>query len=195
LPGKRPGANNPRAVETQLRGVTPDIVIPDRYELAKSREKDNESALTWDEIKKADYKPWTSSFSTDAVVAAANQQVQNSTIFAGMKSKIEWISKQNDKDYPLNLEKYKTEQKELKSAYKQLDSLYKLAKDLSVKNVDLDSTKFALDKEKTEKNKQFLNRIKGDVYIDETVKVINNMITQSNLAVNNVNGSTDLKKN
>ncbi len=179
---------------TQLRGVTPDVVIPDRYELAKSREKDNVSALNWDEIKKADYKPWTSTFSTDAVVATANQQVQNSTIFSGMKSKIEWISKQNDKDYPLNLVKYKAEQKELKSAYKQLDSLYKLSKDLTVKNIELDSTRYLSDKEKTEKNKQFLNRIKGDVYIDETVKVINNMITQSNIALNNP-ANADLKKN
>ena len=40
---------------TQLKGVTPDVVIPDRLEYLKSREKDNPSALTWDEIPKADY--------------------------------------------------------------------------------------------------------------------------------------------
>ena len=179
---------------TQLRGVTPDIVIPDRYELAKTREKDNPSALNWDEIKKADYKPWISTFSTDAVIAAANVQVQSSTIFSDMKTKIEWISKQNDKDYPLNLTKYKTEQKELKMAYKQLDSLYKLKSEMDVKNNQADLAKYAADKEKTEKNKQFLKRIKTDIYIDETVKVMNNMITQSNLALN-INGAVDLKKN
>ena len=179
---------------TQLRGVTPDIVIPDRYELAKTREKDNSSALNWDEIKKADYKPWVSTYSTDAVIAAANLQVQSSTIFSDMKTKIEWISKQNDKDYPLNITKYKTEQKELKVAYKQLDSLYKLASEMDVKNNQVDVAKYAADKEKTEKNKQFLKRIKTDIYIDETVKVMNNMITQSNMALN-INGAVDLKKN
>jgi carboxyl-terminal processing protease len=179
---------------TQLRGVTPDIVIPDRYELSKTREKDNPSALNWDEIKKADYKPWVSTFSTDAVISAANLQVQASTTFSTMKSKIEWISKQNDKDYPLNLVKYKTEQKELKVAYKQLDSLYKLASEMDVKNIQADVAKYTADKEKIEKNKQFLKRVKSDIYIDETVKVMNNMITQSNLALN-INGAIELKKN
>ncbi len=179
---------------TQLRGVTPDIVIPDRYELSKTREKDNPSALNWDEIKKADYKPWVSTFSTDEVIAAANIQVQSNSIFSVMKTKIEWISKQNDKDYPLNLSKYREEQKGLKVAYKQLDSLYKIATDMDVKNIQADIAKYTTDKEKIEKNKQFLKRIKTDIYIDETVKVVNKMIDQSNLALN-LNDASELKKN
>jgi len=178
---------------TQLRGVTPDIVIPDRYELSKTREKDNPSALNWDEIKKADYKPWVSTFSTDEVIAAANIQVQSNSIFSVMKTKIEWISKQNDKDYPLNLLKYREEQKGLKVAYKQLDSLYKIATDMDVNNIQADIAKYTTDKEKIEKNKQFLKRIKTDIYIDETVKVVNKMIDQSNLALN-VNEVSELKK-
>ena len=183
---------------TQLRGVTPDVIIPDRYELAKTREKDNPTALSWDEISKADYKPWVSTYSTDAVVAAANEQIKTSTTFAGIKKQIEWIYKQNDKEYPLNLVKYQFEQKELKSAYKNLDSLY-AGKGGMVKNLEADSAKFtdvtkmAPDKDKVEKNKQFMNRVKADIYIDETVKIINNMITQSNLALNSNTG--DAKKN
>lgn len=170
---------------TQLKGVTPDIVIPDRYELSKTRERDNPTALSWDEITKADYKPWVSTYSTDAVVAASNQQIQSSPTFSNIKKQIDWIYKENDKDYPLNLSKYTAEQKELKVAYKELDSLYKLTKELTVKNIDTDLSNYTSDKEKTKKNKDFLNRIKTDVYIDETVKVINNMITQSNPALNN----------
>ena len=184
---------------TQLRGVTPDVIIPDRYELAKTREKDNPTALSWDEINKADYKLWVSTYSTDAVVAAANLQIQSSPTFAGIKKQIEWIYKQNDKDYPLNLGKYQSEQKLLKSAYKNLDSLY-AGKGGMVKNLEADSVKFTSDltkmtpdKDKVEKNKQFVKRVKSDIYVDETVKIINNMITQSNLALNNNAG--DAKKN
>ncbi len=180
---------------TQLKGVTPDVVIPDRYELSKTREKDNVTALSWDEISKADYKPWTSTFSTDAVIANAKNQVQSSTVFSALKNKIEWINKENDKDFPLNLDKYKAEQKELKVAYKQLDSLYKLPKEMAVKNIEADVPKYTADKEKTDKNKQFLNKLKGDIYIDETVKVMNNMINQSNLALNNNHDAEAAKKN
>ena len=168
---------------TQLKGVTPDIVIPDRFEFYKSREKDNKSALSWDEITKAEYKPWVSNYSNDEVISAASSQVNTSTTFNKMKTEIAWIDKQNDKEYPLNLIKYQQEQQQLKNAYKQLDSLYKLPKDMSVINNPIDTAGFSQDKDRLDRNKQFINRVKGDVYIDETVKVMDNMINQTNVAL------------
>ncbi|WP_224018655.1 carboxy terminal-processing peptidase [Ferruginibacter albus] len=171
---------------TQLKGVTPDIVIPDRFEYLKSREKDNPSALSWDGIEKADYTPWTSNYSYDAVVKAANGQISSSNSLNQFKQDIQWLNTENDKEYSLNLAQFKDETKKVKDVYKQLDSLSKPAKDLDVKNIVADTTNFSADKEKSEKNKQFLTRIKGDMYIDESVKVIDNMIAQSNLAATKV---------
>ena len=179
---------------TQLKGVVPDVVIPDRYELSKTREKDNASALNWDEISKADYSPWTSSYSTDAVIATANDQVKTSATFSSLRTKIQWINQENDKAYPLNLAKYQAEQKQLKVAYKSLDSLYKLPAELKVKATEADAVKLANDKEKTEKNKQFISKIKNDIYVDETVKVMNNMIYQNNLVLNNHESSGEAPK-
>ncbi len=179
---------------TQLKGVVPDVVIPDRYELSKTREKDNNTSLTWDEIRKADYQPWTSSFSTDAVIATANEQVKSSKTFSELRAKTEWINKENDKAFPLNLAKYQAEQKEMKAMYKSLDSLDKLKGELKVKPTDADAAKLASDKDKADKNKQFINRIKTDIYVDETVKVMNNMIYQNNVALNNRDGITESPK-
>ncbi len=179
---------------TQLKGVTPDVVIPDRFELYKSREKDNDAALSWDEISKAQYSPWVSTYSTDAVVNAANDQISTSNTFKTMRQQIEWIDKKNDKEASLNLVKYKEDLKQLKVAYKHLDSLYKLPKEMTVINNAIDTVGVSADKEKLDRNKQFLSRLKGDVYIDETVKVMNNMINQSNVAVNAA-AATELKKN
>ena len=179
---------------TQLKGVTPDVVIPDRFELYKSREKDNDAALSWDEISKAQYSPWVSTYSADAVVNAANEQISTSNTFKTMRQQIEWIDKKNDKEASLNLVKYKEDLKQLKVAYKQLDSLYKLPKEMTVMNNAVDTVGVSADKEKLDRNKQFLTRLKGDVYIDETVKVMNNMINQSNVAINAA-AATELKKN
>ncbi|WP_301922800.1 carboxy terminal-processing peptidase [Ferruginibacter sp.] len=179
---------------TQLKGVTPDVVIPDRYEFFKSREKDNDAALSWDEIGKAEYHPWVSTYSTNAVINAANQQVNTSPTFKNMKQQVEWIDKKNDKEVSLNLVKYKADLQQMKVAYKQLDSLYKLPKELNVLNSPSDTVGFGADKDKRERNKQFLNRIKGDVYIDETVKVMNNMINQTNVALNAAGAAESSKK-
>src|SRR5262245_65594135 len=40
---------------TQLKGVSSDIVLPDIYEKAKLREKDDPDALPWDEVAQAPY--------------------------------------------------------------------------------------------------------------------------------------------
>ena len=65
--------------------VTLDIVLPDRLEYLKFREKDNPNALIWDEIKQAEYKTWTSNISTNAVVSNANDEVNKSATFSKIK--------------------------------------------------------------------------------------------------------------
>lgn len=178
---------------TQLRGVVPDVVVPGRMELAKSREKDNATSLSWDEIAKVDYKPWTSTYSTDLVAFAANEQAKTNTTFKKMRAKIDSIDKESDRAYSLNLSKYQVSQKQLKVRYKQLEELLKLSNQLVVTNIEADDARFTEDKEKAEKNKRFLNTLKDDIYVDEAVKVTNKLITQSNVALNR--GSLEVPEN
>ena len=56
---------------------------------------------------------------------------------------------------------------------------------MTVKNVAADMTVINSAKEKIEKNTQWLKRISADIYIDETVKVMNSMISQSATAKSN----------
>lgn len=170
---------------TQLKGVTPDIVIPDRMEYLKFREKDNTAALPWDEIGKADYKTWTTTISSDVVIKYTDDQIARNPVFNKIRESINWLEKNNDKAYSLNLEKYKEEQKQFKAKIKELDELYKLNKQMSVKNIAADTVAINAAKEKIEKNNQWLKRVSNDIYIDETVKVLNTMISQSATAKSN----------
>src|SRR5678816_4146877 len=61
---------------TQLRGVVPDIIIPDRLENAKLREKDNPDALKWDEIPKANYTMWNPGYSYGPVISSVNASLK-----------------------------------------------------------------------------------------------------------------------
>lgn len=167
---------------TQLRGVVPDVIIPDRLEYLKFREKDNPDALQWDEIEKAPFKQWTSSFSTDAVVSSANDEVNKSASFRKIKTNVEWLENNSEKAYSLNIVKFKEDQKQLKNVYKQIEDLYKLPKSLDIKNIPADTVEISKAKEKVERNKAWLKRISDDIFIDESVKVVNKMIAQSNTA-------------
>lgn len=163
---------------TQLKGVTPDIVIPDRMESFKIREKDNKASLAWDEIPQAEIKPWVSSYSMDAIASEANRQIQTNDKFTMLRSTVQQLSQLNDKPTPLNIAKYKEEQKQMKGYYKLLDSVYKQTTALNVKNTEVDANKFS-DEDKAAKNKQWLKRLSDDIYITETIKVMNNMIGQA----------------
>ena len=170
---------------TQLKGVTPDIVIPDRMEYLKFREKDNDAALPWDEIAKADYKTWTSTVSNDVVINYSHNQIAKNVTFNKIEESIKWLEIYSNKEYSLNINKYQEEQKLFKAKIKELDELYKLNKEMTVKNVAADMTVINSAKEKIEKNTQWLKRISADIYIDETVKVMNSMISQSATAKSN----------
>lgn len=170
---------------TQLKGVVPDIVLPDRYEFLKFREKDNTAALPWDTIPRAEYQAWTSTVSNDAVINQSYDQINKGSVFSKIKTNIDWLGVNSEKELSLNIVKYKEEQAQVKNTYKQLDELSKLSKELNVKNVPSDTVAINAAKDKVEKNKAWLKRISGDIYVDETLKVINNIILQKATAKNN----------
>ena len=179
---------------TQLKGVTPDIVLPDRLEFYKFREKDNPYALNWDEISKADYKTWTAP-GEDAVISNANIDVSKSPTFNKIKSDVDWMGKYLDREYSLNITKYKEDQKELKTVSKNIEELYKLPAPLTIQNVSADTSSINAAQDKVDKNKQWIKQRSTDIYIDETVKVLNKMIIQNNLAKTEVNGTKPEEKN
>ncbi|MEP6713873.1 MAG: carboxy terminal-processing peptidase, partial [Ferruginibacter sp.] len=170
---------------TQLKGVVPDVVLPDRLEYLKFREKDNPDALKWDEIAKADYKTWMSTVSENALINSVNADVNKSITFGKIKTNVDWLAKNADREYDLNITKYKEDQKELKAVYKQLEDLYKLPKMLDVKNLVIDTVAINAAKDKVDRNKQFLKRISDDIYIDESVKVLNKVIVEAAVAKRN----------
>ncbi|MBD0377806.1 MAG: carboxy terminal-processing peptidase, partial [Flavisolibacter sp.] len=171
---------------TQLRGVTPDVVIPDQYEYLKFRERDNENALSWDEINKASYKVWNNDYDLQTIKNLSNTRVANSPVFRKIKENTEWLSHQNDKEYPLQIDKYKKEQREIRTAVKQVDSLIKMNSELHIAFLEQDAQRVAADKDKQERYNQWLKNLRKDIYLDQAVKVIGDIQNQRNLVKGNV---------
>lgn len=170
---------------TQLRGVSSDIALPDVLEYSPVREKNNPDALPWDEIQKADYSNWRYSLDLNPIKQASNSRIQANPSFSLIKSNAEWLAKQNDKLYTLNLKKYQDEQKQIRLKVKQIDSLNKKPTELNVEAVAGDLEKLQYDEGKSDRFKQWIKNLRSDIYLDESVKVINDMIVQENLVYNN----------
>jgi carboxyl-terminal processing protease len=168
---------------TQLKGVTPDIVIPDFYEYLKIREKDNWNALPYDEINKANYAMWQPGFNYQTVENLAKARIANDSVFQLIKKQTDILARQDDKEYPLEISQFRKEQKITRDAVKKIEGLIKMDKALQVSFLQQDQDRyFSADKDKTERYKQWLNNLGKDLYVDQAVKVINDMVTQQNLA-------------
>jgi len=168
---------------TQLKGVVPDIVVPDYYEYLKIREKDNPNALPYDEINKANYSMWQPGFNLQTVENFAKARIANDSVFKLIKIQTDVLAKQDDKEYPLEIGQFRKEQKITRDAVKKIESLIKLDKGMQVSFLSQDQDRyFSADKDKTERYKQWLSNLGKDLYVDQAVKVINDIVTQQNLA-------------
>jgi carboxyl-terminal processing protease len=168
---------------TQLKGVESDIVLPDNYEYLKMREKDDKDALPWDEISKAPIQNWSPKVDVTAIRKTSEERLQSNAAFKLIKENTEWLAEQNDKEYSLNYEKYKTEQLALRSTIRQIDALKKLKDDMDVQSLPQDANRFSYDKGKQDRFDQWIKNIRKDIYIDQAAKVTNDMVVQRNLAL------------
>ncbi|HEX2627835.1 MAG TPA: carboxy terminal-processing peptidase, partial [Chitinophagaceae bacterium] len=94
----------------------------------------------------------------------------------------DWLAAQNDKTFSLQMDKYRKEQKQFRATIAQLDSLTKLTDEISVSAVTGEENKWAEDKNKQERFNNWLKGLRKDIYLDQAVKVVGDIIGQQNIA-------------
>jgi carboxyl-terminal processing protease len=81
----------------------------------------------------------------------------------------------------LQIDKYRKEQKEISATIKQLNAVLKLKGELDVAALSTETNRWAEDKAKQERFQQWLKSLQKDIYLDQAVKVMNDIINQQNL--------------
>ncbi len=169
---------------TQLRGVVSDIVLPDLYEHYKMREKDQPDALPWDEMPKADYATWKYAYDVNDMRALSADRTKSNVSFNTITTNAAWLDKENDKQYELNLDAYRADQKKIRATVKQLDSVSRLSAPMDIVTLAVDSARYEKDKDKADRYKQWVNILKKDIYLKETSNVLDDMISRKNVVYN-----------
>lgn len=161
---------------TQLKGVTPDITLPDPYELIDVGERRDKAALKWDEIPKADYKAVASRVKTSELAEASNKRIAANQSFQLIRESAQRIKKQDEENtYPLNEQEYRKKLDEINANSKKIEDINKNATQLDITNLKDDLAKINLDSTSIKKNEDWLKNLKKDIYISETVNIVNDM--------------------
>lgn len=163
---------------TQLRGVTPDITLPDAYSELDMGERKDKAALKWDEIPPANYTP-VNDVNVPFLKSASDKRVAANPVFDIIAASAKKLKAQRDDNkYSLNEIAYKKEQDEASALSKKLEELQKKGTPLPVANLKEDMKEIDADSTNIAKNKTWLKNLQKDIYISETVNIINDMHKQ-----------------
>ncbi len=178
---------------TQIKGVTPDITLPDAYGMLDNiGEKRDPSSLPWDKIAAVNYTQWQANPDLSYLQKNSQKRIEKQQAFGLIKQTGERLKKQQDNNViPLNETKYIAKQEEAKAISKQLEELVESDKlTLKAKNLNIDLARVNVDTTSQAKNKDWLDALKKDVYIAETTNILNDWIATGGKRAK-VNGKKD----
>ena len=168
---------------TQLRGVTPDVRFPDPYQYIDQGERKDKAALKWDEIPAANYAP-SNSVNVPAIAALSNQRIKANPTFSLIEESARQIkARDEDNSQSLNEASYRQELEKATATSKKIEELQKKGTQLTITNPKEDLARINVDSSSREKNSTWVKGLQKDIYISETVNIINDM-AKSQMRVN-----------
>lgn len=162
----------------QLRGVTPDIILPDAYHYIKTGEKDQRFPLAWTEIKPSSYSQDV--FSIDYMAELQDKsatRIESNEKFQKVMDYALWFKQQRDNsEYSLQMDEYLTRETKQKEASKNYRNLMKEVINPSVANLEIDLTEINKDESRVARNKNFIETASKDIYIQETLNIMHDIL-------------------
>lgn len=172
---------------TQLRGVSSDIVLPDNFQDLKLGEKESKYAMPWSQIDKLNYSQNVYNIGNVSELAAqSKERVGSNEIFSKIAANAKRLKKQRDQSvYSLNIEEYQNLKKNIEKESEQIKKLSETEiPGLAVSNLNVDLQSINSDSTKINRNAEFLKDMKKDIYVDETLNIMADLI-RKNLASKN----------
>ena len=165
---------------TQLKGVTPDIVLPDIYNYIKTGEEENKHPMSWSQIPPAKYSQDVFVIKNlNEVLANSKSRTSQNPIFGIIDQNAKRVKAQMDrKTVPLDLETYTAEMETRKAEEKKFNDLFEDIEGMNVTNLAIKLPEINSDSVKISRNEAFIKKLKKDIYLEEAIRVIKDL--QSN---------------
>ena len=171
---------------TQLKGVIPDIVLPDMYNYIETGEAENKHAMEWTKVAPATYSQDVYEIHNyNQIVQNSQKRVSQNPIFNSIDANARRIKTQMDKNYiSLNIDTYTAELHQRKLDEDKFNKQFKVIESLTAQNLKADLPAINKDSVDIARNKSFITNLRKDVYLEEALRVIKDMQTNSVAEIN-----------
>ncbi len=160
---------------TQLKGVVPDIILPDIYKYIEDGEKDLDFPLPYDEVSKASFSDWSNKSDLNSLRQKSEKRVKDEKRFQLINEWADILKKEKDETkYSMQLDKFRKFMKERDAQSKQYEKINEERK-LEISIPKADKTLIEGDSIKLSRNNDWFKNIRKDVYIWESLNIISDM--------------------
>ncbi|GAB5556820.1 MAG: carboxy terminal-processing peptidase [Schleiferiaceae bacterium] len=159
---------------TQLKGVVPDIVLPDSYNYMDFGEREQTYALASDKIPAAKYTPYDYDFS-DAI-EASEDRVKDNEKFATIDRYAKRLKEKSEEtQVGISLAQYRAEEERAKEEGKQYEGMNRTSDTLTVSAFEYQKAAFGSDSTKLAGYNRWLKNISTDLYLHEAVDIVHDI--------------------
>lgn len=159
---------------TQLKGVIPDIVLPDVFGGIDIGERELTHVMPWDEIEAADYKKWQLPIENmDEIKAKSSKRIAENEVFNNVMANSERMKKhKDDTKYSLNIKEYRAEQEKLNEEAKRFDKMLEAKTKVVPGGLTEDLEEIEGDSVKIKTMQQWHKELKKDAYLEEVLFIM-----------------------
>jgi carboxyl-terminal processing protease len=170
---------------TQLRGVTPDIILPDNYAAMAYGEREEEYPLPWTEIPAVEYEQNVLRLAhLEEIKARSAARVADNETFSKIQANANRLKALREQtDYPLALADYQHMQDTREKDSEAYADIMDAVVNPSVRNLKVDLPAFDMDESKAERNKEFLESTSKDIYLKEVLAIMHDIIELETVAM------------
>lgn len=167
---------------TQLKGVVPDIILPDNFHYIDVGEKQYDYAMEWTEIDPVNYNKQDYVMpDLEMLKNNSSKRVEKSEAFELVLENAERLKRnREDREYSLNFDEFNAEVDRRESEADRFRNLWKEPiEGLSASNLAVDMEFIQADSSRIARNDVWIEDLTKDIYIKEVLEIMDDMIEQS----------------
>ncbi|MDR2963718.1 MAG: carboxy terminal-processing peptidase [Bacteroidales bacterium] len=166
---------------TQLKGVIPDIVLPDLYQKIEIGERELDNAMPWTVTQPEKYTEWKPQSDVKKLAKKSEQRVKNDSVFNAINSASVWLAdRRNERVVSLQIDQFRARQAkntELAERYKNVGQ-HETPLRITEREIVAKTADAAVDSLNQKRRDEWYADIKKDVELYETYRIMLDMIQQ-----------------